>query len=62
MRKKNNITIFANVHRKPAEKTPHFRGLLDVEGETYEVALWVNYELGGFPVHMSGQIELAEEE
>ena len=61
-RKKTDITVFANVFRKPGDQKPHFRGYVNVEGVKYALALWINYEIGGVPVNLSGQIELAEED
>jgi len=59
---KNNITIFLNVHKKENEKTPDYRGYIDIDGEKYEVSLWVNTNIKEIPIHMSGQVTPAEEE
>ena len=56
-RGKNNLTVYLNVFKKDDDKTPNYRGKLDIEGKTYDVSLWVNTEThGGVPVHLSGQV------
>ena len=56
----NNITVFLNVHKKEKEKTPDYRGHVDIEGIKYDVALWVNTNIKEIPIHMSGQITPAD--
>jgi len=62
--KVGNITVWLNVFCKtfdddtaPAGRSaPRYRGKLDIDGKTYEVSLWVNENLNGAPIHLSGQI------
>jgi len=51
----NNVTVFRNVHRKPKENTPHYRGYADINGQKYDIALWINDDIQGVPIHMTGQ-------
>jgi len=49
-----NVTIYANVYKK--EEQPDFRGKIDIDGKTYDLSLWTNHELNGYPVNISGQV------
>jgi len=53
---KGNLTIYLNVHKKEDDKTPHYRGKMNVGGKNYDVSLWVNGEMAGIPIHLSGQL------
>jgi len=57
-KKKGNLTVYLNVHKKQDEddKTPHYRGKMNVGGMNYDIALWVNGEIAGVPIHLSGQL------
>lgn len=52
--------MLLNLTRKSGEdervRRPDYRVLLEVNGEEYEASLWINDEVGGVPVNMSGQI------
>ena len=58
--KKSDITIFRNVHKKPDDNVPDYRGYLTVDDIKYNVSLWINSEVANVPLNLSGQIELAE--
>ena len=53
--KAGNLTLWINSFKKE-DKHPDYRGKLDINGEAYDVAVWVNNERGGIVLHMSGQI------
>jgi len=53
----NSLTVFRNVFKKDDDKTPHYRGKLRIEGKEYECGLWINSEVGGVPIHLSGTIQ-----
>ena len=56
--KKGNLTIYLNVHKKIDEdkRTPDYRGKVTIGKKNYEVALWINGEISGIPIHLSGQV------
>jgi len=53
---KGNLTVYLNVHKKDNDKAPHYRGKMTVEGKEYACSLWVNGEIAGVPIHLSGQV------
>ena len=57
-KKAGNLTIYLNVHKKNDEDdtTPHYRGKMNVGNKNYEVSLWINGDISGIPIHLSGQV------
>jgi hypothetical protein len=52
---RGNITLIFNCYKK--EKThPDYKGKMDVDGETLHLSLWINQEIKGVPIHLTGQI------
>jgi len=65
MRKKvGNLTIWLNTF-KTEEGQPDFRGKMDIgfgkDADMYEISLWINHNVIGFPTHLSGQITEKED-
>lgn len=54
--KKGNLTVYLNVHKKEDDASPHYRGKMNVEGKNYDISLWINGEISGVPIHLSGQL------
>ena len=66
MRKKKvgNLTVYLNVHKKQedSDTSPHYRGKMTAEGKNYDISLWINGEVAGVPIHLSGQLsEISED-
>jgi uncharacterized protein (DUF736 family) len=55
----NSIAIFKN--KKEKDTHPDYRGVVDVEGTEYEVALWLKESKAG-QKYMSGKIQLKKDE
>jgi len=57
-KKKGNLTIYLNVHKKNDDQdtSPHYRGKMNVGNKDYDLSLWINGEISGVPIHLSGQI------
>ena len=58
--KVGSLTIYLNTF-KDGEVQPDFRGKMDIGTATYEVSLWINNDVLGFPVNLSGQITEKED-
>ena len=54
--KHGNLTIWLNVYYTPDESGPNYRGKVDIDGESYELSLWINSHIHDIPIHMSGQV------
>ncbi len=52
----NGITLFKNDRKQEGEKTPDWRGKLNVGGTLYEVAMWEKPSRSG-GVFLSGKIQ-----
>jgi len=57
-KKKGDLTVYLNVFKKDDEddKAPHYRGKMTVEGKNYSISLWINGDIAGVPIHLSGQL------
>ena len=55
MSKLGNVTIFINTFKREDDE-PDYRGKLDINGKTYDCALWINKSISGVVINMSGQI------
>ena len=55
-KKHGNLTIWLNVYYMPDKEEPKYRGKIDIDGESYELSLWVNIHISDIPIHMSGQV------
>jgi hypothetical protein len=57
------ITVFLNVFKHEDDKNnqPVYRGKMDIDGKTRHVSLWINKEINGLPINMSGQITDGED-
>jgi len=57
-RKVGNITVYANVFKGDDDErnAPDYRGKINIGDETHELALWINKEIVGVVLNMSGQV------
>ena len=59
-KKVGKLTIWLNTF-KSEEDQPDFRGKMDIGDDTYEISLWENSKIMGYPINLSGQITEKED-
>jgi uncharacterized protein (DUF736 family) len=58
---RNRIVIFRNEQKRDGDKFPDYRGNLDVNGQKFDVALWIRVSKKSGLEYVSGMIEKPRE-
>lgn len=58
MSKVGNVTVWINPLKRNDEddKQPDYRGKVTIGEETHDLALWINGDIAGVVLNMSGQV------